>query len=199
MQVKERPSDLHKDILKEEESESSSGISSIDSKESENTTQLKHDTSQKKTVKLPAATDTDCEKTTTEGRHILFIQMQLCSEQTLAGFLSNREERRGSLRKSSTLNADYAVDIPFALRLFSQIAHGVKYVHKQGLIHRDLKPQNCFIDELGNAMVGDFGLSRESSTAGVINELDEEDDDDELEKVEQLANYSDAENTAGVG
>jgi len=196
----QQPSDLQNDILKEEDSESSSGISSIDSKESENTTQPKHDTNQK-TVKLPAATDTDCEKTTTEGRHILFIQMQLCSEQTLADFLSNREERRGSLRKSSTLNADYAVDIPFALRLFSQIAHGVKYVHKQGLIHRDLKPQNCFIDELGNAKVGDFGLSRESSTAGVINELDEEDDDelDGKDDHDQLANCSDADNTAGVG
>jgi serine/threonine protein kinase len=33
------------------------------------------------------------------------------------------------------------VDVPFAIRLFAQIAHGVKYVHKQGLIHRDLKPQ----------------------------------------------------------
>ena len=30
------------------------------------------------------------------------------------------------------------------------------------MIHRDLKPNNCFIDDSGVVKVGDFGLSRES-------------------------------------
>ena len=141
---KEPLSELQKNIVKEE-NESSSGISSIDSKESgdeRTSVSLSKDT--KKTVRLlEPVKDTDCEKTTTEGRHVLFIQMQLCSIQTLADFLSNKKERSlGSIQKSSS-HPDYAVDIPFALRLFAQIAHGVKYVHKQGLIHRDLKPQVC--------------------------------------------------------
>ena len=88
--------------------------------------------------------DTDVETTvlTTERGHILFIQMQLCSVQTLADFLANRRARGSTLSPStSSSSLSYAVDIPFALRLFSQIANGVKYVHSQGLIHRDLKPQ----------------------------------------------------------
>lgn len=148
--VEKQPlSELQKNTVKEESSESSSGISSIDSKESTDSstttspsvTQLRSD---KKTVTLPEpANKTDCEKTTTtESRHILFIQMQLCSVQTLADFLSSRKERSGSIQKSvSRKSSDYAVDIPLALRLFSQIALALKYVHKQGLIHRDLKPQ----------------------------------------------------------
>ena len=156
--VEKQPlSELQKKTVKEESSESSSGISSIDSKESTNSsTTTSHSVRQlrsdKKTVTLPEpANKADCEKTTTtEGRHILFIQMQLCSIQTLADFLSSREERSGSIQKSvSRKSSDYAVDIPLALRLFSQIALALKYVHKQGLIHRDLKPQVssvvCFV------------------------------------------------------
>jgi serine/threonine protein kinase len=92
-------------------------------------------------------------------RHTLYIQMQLCSQKTLADFLSNEEARRGS-------SGGDGVDIPYALSLFLQIAQGVKHVHGQGLIHRDLKPNNCFIDDTGVVKVGDFGLSRESTDKG---------------------------------
>ncbi|EED96034.1 predicted protein, partial [Thalassiosira pseudonana CCMP1335] len=129
--------------------------------------------------------DDEAKLLTTEERHILFIQMQLCSVQTLADFLGNRQLRVGNVASTDS----YAVDIPFALRLFGQIVKGVKYVHKQGLIHRDLKPQNCFIDDGGNVKVGDFGLSRESSTAGSITAFGLDDN----------ALGGEAENTAGVG
>jgi serine/threonine protein kinase len=91
-------------------------------------------------------------------RHTLYIQMQLCSHRTVGDFLSDPASRKGSM-----LSKDGSVDIPMALRLFLQIALAVRHVHDQGLIHRDLKPQNCFMDESGNVKVGDFGLSRESA------------------------------------
>ena len=95
-----------------------------------------------KTAQLPQApTGPSCNGKASVGRHILFIQMQLCGVQTLADFLANHEARGGVVSQSSSDDSRYAVDIPFAIRLFAQIAHGVKYVHKQGLIHRDLKPQ----------------------------------------------------------
>jgi len=88
-------------------------------------------------------------------RHTLYIQMHLCSQKTLGDFLSNADARKGNRDED-------AVDIPLSLSLFHQIADGVKHVHEQGLIHRDLKPTNVFIDD-GTVKVGDFGLSRESS------------------------------------
>jgi serine/threonine protein kinase len=69
-------------------------------------------------------------------KYILYIQMQFCSQKTLADFLSNEAARKGP----SNVATD--VDIPHALKLFLQVMKGVKHVHNQGLIHRDLKPNN---------------------------------------------------------
>jgi serine/threonine protein kinase len=88
-------------------------------------------------------------------RHTLYIQMQLCTQKTVGDFLSNPDARKGS--------AETGVDIPAALSLFLQIVQAVRHVHSQGLIHRDLKPLNCFMDESGTIKVGDFGLSREAT------------------------------------
>ena len=94
-------------------------------------------------------------------RYILYIQMQFCSQKTLLDFLSNEKAREGP-SGSSIGN----VDIPYALSLFLETCQGVEHVHSQGLIHRDLKPNNIFIDDTGAVKVGDFGLSRESSESG---------------------------------
>jgi len=40
-----------------------------------------------------------------------------------------------------------------------QIAGGIKYMHAKGIIHRDLKMGNIFLDKYMNAKIGDFGLA----------------------------------------
>ena len=40
-----------------------------------------------------------------------------------------------------------------------QIAGAIKYMHNKGIIHRDLKMGNIFLDKNMNAKIGDFGLA----------------------------------------
>jgi serine/threonine protein kinase len=40
-----------------------------------------------------------------------------------------------------------------------QIAGAIKYMHARGIIHRDLKMGNIFLDKNMNVKVGDFGLA----------------------------------------
>eukprot|EP01098_Paradermamoeba_levis_P000047 TRINITY_DN10052_c0_g1_i1.p1 TRINITY_DN10052_c0_g1~~TRINITY_DN10052_c0_g1_i1.p1 ORF type:complete len:648 (-),score=174.69 TRINITY_DN10052_c0_g1_i1:91-2034(-) len=45
-----------------------------------------------------------------------------------------------------------------ARHFFRQIVEAVLYIHSRGVVHRDLKLENCLLDNCGNVKVIDFGL-----------------------------------------
>ncbi|MGE0040171.1 MAG: protein kinase [Vicinamibacterales bacterium] len=75
---------------------------------------------------------------------LFFIVMEYVPGETLEALI----EREGAL------------DLPLALDYTCQIANAVDHAHRQGVIHRDLRPGNVLVTEQGMVKVADFGTSR---------------------------------------
>ncbi len=50
--------------------------------------------------------------------------------------------------------------IPVAIAYTRQILSGLRYAHRNGVIHRDIKPHNVIVDPEGVVKVTDFGIAR---------------------------------------
>ncbi len=53
-----------------------------------------------------------------------------------------------------------ALDVALALDYTCQISNAVDHAHRQGVLHRDLRPSNILVSEAGQLKVADFGTSR---------------------------------------
>ncbi|MEO1440840.1 MAG: serine/threonine-protein kinase, partial [Chloroflexota bacterium] len=55
--------------------------------------------------------------------------------------------------------------------IFRQLASALDYAHSKGILHRDLKPENVMLDEGGNVLLADFGLTKLLDESKVTSKL----------------------------
>jgi serine/threonine-protein kinase len=63
------------------------------------------------------------------------------------------------------LRREVQLDIGQALTIAGDIAEALEYAHGQGVVHRDIRPENILL-ESGHALVSDFGIVSVLETAG---------------------------------
>ncbi|MBI2930031.1 MAG: protein kinase [Planctomycetes bacterium] len=62
------------------------------------------------------------------------------------------------------------LEIPQLVRLFEEVAEAVAAMHACGILHRDIKPQNIFVDRTGKGTLGDFGLAKDLAARSLTQE-----------------------------
>ena len=87
---------------------------------------------------------------TFEANGTSYYAMEYCG----GGSLDSRIKSRGSLPEAE------------ALRYFAQIAEALQYMHSRRMLHLDLKPGNVMLRSSGEAVLIDFGLSKQFNDNG---------------------------------
>ena len=64
---------------------------------------------------------------------------------------------RGSLYH--VMKSDGPFNDPDAKRIIREVVMGLVYLHKHGIVHRDIKADNILVDDNGNIKLADFGIS----------------------------------------
>jgi serine/threonine protein kinase len=57
--------------------------------------------------------------------------------------------------------------VPLVRALLQQVGSALGYAHRNGIVHRDVKPANIMIDEEGWAFVTDFGIAKAAENRGL--------------------------------
>ena len=71
-----------------------------------------------------------------------------------------RRRSKGQLEPLSDIHSHRRMQFEEILSFFKDITSGLHHLHSSGYIHRDLKPQNCLLHNVGNKLrllVSDFG------------------------------------------
>ena len=90
-----------------------------------------------------------------EENETLYLVMPLVREGSLRDLIRQRE---GTL------------PLEEAITLFLQLCSAVQYAHEQGIIHRDIKPQNVLLQQHTHVLLADFGIARSDAETRITGE-----------------------------
>ncbi len=82
---------------------------------------------------------------------LLYLVMRCIDGPSLRQLLGSRPTRR--------------LPVGDAARVARQVADALSYAHTEGVVHRDIKPDNILLDKRGNVLVTDFGIAKAAQAA----------------------------------
>lgn len=82
-------------------------------------------------------------------------------------YLVMRYMRGGNLESSLKSRGPLAGEQ--AMRIVDDLASALMFAHRQGIVHRDVRPSNVLFDEEGRAYLSDFGVAKQFSVTATGN------------------------------
>ena len=79
----------------------------------------------------------------------IYILMEFCKGENLRSFIDKN------------MNAQTLIEENILKNIIRQICRGIEEIHNKNIIHRNLKPENIFMNENMDIKIGDFGLSKQ--------------------------------------
>jgi hypothetical protein len=117
-----------------------------------------------KVLTEPHAREVDRQRFQREGRLAASVSHPNCVYVFTAEEIEGRPTIVMELVPGGTLQDVLKASGPLAMARAVDCAldvlDGLDAAHQRGVIHRDVKPSNCFVDAFGRVKIGDFGLSR---------------------------------------
>ncbi|BFU22751.1 protein kinase, putative [Entamoeba histolytica HM-1:IMSS-B] len=95
----------------------------------------------------------------------MYIVMEYVSGGSLQQLIEN--ERSKKIKNSDEKDQVFGlIELNRCRKLFGQIMIALEYVHDNGIIHRDIKPDNILLTKDGNAKLADFGIAKKATIEG---------------------------------
>lgn len=92
--------------------------------------------------------------------HINIVQYLGCERKEMSISIFLEYIPGGSI--GSCLRKHGKFDEPIVRSLTRQTLSGLEYLHREGILHRDLKADNILLDKTGTCKISDFGISKKS-------------------------------------
>jgi len=93
------------------------------------------------------------------GSHPNIVTVHDFGEEGDAAYIVSEYMAQGSVAEVLAAAGGKGLEIERAARLARQVAAALAHAHRAGIVHRDVKPHNVFLNADGHARLGDFGVA----------------------------------------